>query len=173
MNNKKVKVICENDMKNLIKLNKEYINIRQQCLDLFDVDLASTDNSRKIVCYEQTNKSFIPNFKRNGIDGFWLDNETELKTAIIKKDKNSAIFQFHVMGDINHLQYLFVVMNKYLRIIRYYIITEKEFVDTINQFLENSKIYYLKKYGKVQKRDIITISEKFILTLTNCIINDE
>lgn len=86
----------EKDLDNLSRLNNEYLNIRKLALDTFNVDLASTDNSRKITIHNEL-PSFIPRFSRNGVDGLMENIPTELKTSKIENEKAEASFQFHVM----------------------------------------------------------------------------
>lgn len=168
MKQKTPEYLNSKDMNDLSELNEYYIKIRNEALNRYGVDLASTDNSRKIIVYCDTDGQFIPRFKRNGIDGILNENATELKTAKLSNTKSEASFQFHVMGDISHNQYIFVIMDDELKVIRKYKITKQNKVKMINDYLEQAKELYLQKFGgKVQKRDIIEIPEKFIKGILN------
>ncbi len=144
------------------------LKIREECLKQYGVDLASTDNSRKIVVAKALEGRFNPSFKRNGVDGILDGIETELKTTKINSESVAAAFQFHVMGDIVHNRYLFVVMDTFLNVLRSYDVANPASVEAVNCFLKEAKSDYLMKHrGVVQKRDIIDIPESFIKEVIN------
>lgn len=156
------------DLDSISELNNMFIKIREIGLQWYGVDLASTDNSRKIIVYQDMGDRFNPRFKRNGSDCTLDGVETEMKTAKLDNEYDSASFQFHVMGSIIHNQYLFVVMDTFLKIIRKYEILKPEAVKKVNDYLQEAKNDYLQKHlGVVQNRDIITIPESYIKEISN------
>lgn len=81
--------------------------------------------------------------------------------AILKREGK---FQFHVMGDIVHDRYIFTVSRKdNMSILRLYDISDPANVKVINDKLQTARDDYLLKYGNVKKRDLVYITEKFLI----------
>jgi hypothetical protein len=106
------------------------------------------------------------------------------RTGRIRKGAGEdAAFQFHAMGDIDSPRYIFAARDKEtLEVLRLYDISSDNNRAKVLAHLTNEKKLWLEKAKqdeKLMKRDIIMLTEKFILenlnlpnrhTINNCLI---
>ena len=148
---------------------------RNYQIDVLDTDALSALSIHEIV--SQYDSDYNINFSRNGEDAISNGVLIEQKAARVagaltktgKPRKNAdadAGFQFHAMGDIEHDRYIFVARKKDdLSVIRMYDISTKSNCQIIINHLKQERANWLAKGQKntaQMKRDIISISEKFI-----------
>jgi hypothetical protein len=181
----------------LIKSNKEIVLIRNKVLKETGVDILDTDAISSTFIYElvsQYDFDYNINFARNGEDAKSKDILIEQKatrvsgyytrTGRIRKGAGEdAAFQFHAMGDIDSPRYIFAARDKEtLEVLRLYDISSDNNRAKVLAHLTNEKNLWLEKAKqdeKLMKRDIIMLTEKFILenlnlpnkhTINNCLI---
>jgi hypothetical protein len=181
----------------LIKSNKEIVLIRNKVLKETGVDILDTDAISSTFIYElvsQYDVDYNINFARNGEDAKSKDILIEQKatrvsgyytrTGRIRKGAGEdAAFQFHAMGDIDSPRYIFAARDKEtLEVLRLYDISSDNNRAKVLAHLTNEKNLWLEKAKqdeKLMKRDIIMLTEKFILenlnlpnrhTINNCLI---
>jgi hypothetical protein len=146
----------------------------------YKIDILDTDALSALAIYQivsQYDSDYNINFSRNNEDAKSKDILIEQKASRVdgpytktgKLRKNAgydAVFQFHAMGDIEHRRYIFVSRNKEdLSLMRLYDIQETNNVEKVTNHLLNERNLWLERTkgdSKLMKRDIITISEKYI-----------
>ena len=155
---------------------------RERIYKKYKVDILDTDALSSLSIHEVVNEydpDFNINFSRNGEDAKSQETLIEHKSTRVegpltrtgKPRKNAgldAAFLFHAMGDLDHPRYLFVAKNKdNLKVTRVYDISSKANRKLVLNHLLAERKEWLergKKDPKQMKRDIITISEKFIVS---------
>lgn len=182
-------------LQKLAQASKEIVAIRNKIAKQTTVDILDTDAISSLFIYEivsQYDTDFNINFARNGEDaksnGILIEQKaTRVNGPLTKTGKprkgagTDAGFQFHAMGDLDSQRYIFVARDRDdLSIQRIYDISNdknrKLILDHLllqrNDWLDRSN-----KDKKLMKRDIIILSEKFILdnlklpnkfTINNC-----
>lgn len=146
-------------------------------VDPLDTDALSSLAIRKIVTQYDT--EFNVNFARNGEDAKSNGVLIEQKACRVNPShltptgrprvgyNQDAVFQFHAMGDLDHARYILVARSETdLSILRIYDISNTENRQIVLDHLNAEKAAWLSKGQKNQedmKRDVITISEKFLL----------
>ena len=182
-------------LQKLAQASKEIVAIRNKIAKQTTVDILDTDAISSLFIYEivsQYDTDFNINFARNGEDaksnGILIEQKaTRVNGPLTKTGKprkgagTDAKFQFHAMGDLDLQRYIFVARDRDdLSIQRIYDISNdknrKLILDHLllqrNDWLDRSN-----KDKKLMKRDIIILSEKFILdnlklpnkfTINNC-----
>jgi hypothetical protein len=146
-------------------------------IDILDTDALSSLSIHEVV--SEYDPDFNVNFARNGEDGRSKETliehkSTRVEGALTKTGKprknagSDAAFLFHAMGDLDHPRYLFVAKNKDdLKVTRVYDISSKANRKLVLKHLQAEKAAWLergKKDAKLMKRDIIAITEKFIIS---------
>lgn len=176
----------------VINGSKKIVEIRNQILQETSVDLLDTDSISASFIHEivtQYDADYNTNFSKFGEDGKSNGILVEHKAAKVKGPSTptgkpragygtDAVFQFHAMGDIDCPRYIFVARHKEtLELLRIYDISSETNTQKVLAHLQSEKNEYL-AIG-FRKRDIISISEKFILdnltfshkqTINNCVI---
>lgn len=173
----------KNKIKEMDEARKHIFNIRADIYKKHKIDLLDTDALSALSIYEvvsQYDSDYNINLSRNGEDAKSKDTLIEMKACRVegpltktgKTRKNAGAdgcFLFHAMGDIKHSRYLFVARNKdTLDIERIYDIGNVENCEKIYQKLLSLRNEWLEKGSidqKKMKRDVISISEKFLLGL--------
>ena len=183
-----------NDTRVRIFAERETI-YRKYKIDVLDTDALSSLSIYEIV--HQYDNDYNINFSRNGEDakssGVLIEQKASRVDGILtktgKKRKGAgqdAVFLFHAMGEIEHPRYIFVARNKVdLKVARLYDISTKTNCKIIQKHLLDEQNNWLakgKKDKSKMKRDIITITEKFIkenivltkqFTISGCIVNTD
>jgi hypothetical protein len=176
----------------VIAAAKGIVAQRNQVLKQTGIDILDTDAISSALIYEmvtQYDPDYNVNFARNGEDaksnGVLIEQKaTRVAGPLTKTGKQrkragtDAAFQFHVMGDLDHPRYVFVARHKEtLELLRIYDISSEKNTKKVLAHLEYEKAVWLAR--GFQKRDIILITEKFILdnltfphkqTIGNCVI---
>jgi hypothetical protein len=176
----------------VIAAAKGIVAQRNQVLKQTGIDILDTDAISSALIYEmvtQYDPDYNVNFARNGEDaksnGVLIEQKaTRVAGPLTKTGKQrkragtDAAFQFHVMGDLDHPRYVFVARHKEtLELLRIYDISSEKNTKKVLAHLEYEKEVWLAR--GFQKRDIILITEKFILdnltfphkqTIGNCVI---
>lgn len=139
------------------------------------IDLLDNDNLSALAIWDivrQYDTDYNVNFARNGEDAISNGIIIEQKCSSIKPNKSgavgNAVWQFHAMGDIEYPRYIITVRNKAtLEPVRLYDISNPESVKAIADILLNQREQWLEKGKenavKNMKRDVITLTEKFIV----------
>jgi hypothetical protein len=146
-------------------------------VDPLDTDALSSLAIRNIV--KQYDDDFNVNFARNGEDACSNGVLIEQKACRVNPSaftstgrirsgyEQDAVFQFHAMGDLDHARYILVARSETdLSILRIYDISDVANRQIVLDHLNAEKAAWLAKGQKRQedmKRDVITISEKFLL----------
>lgn len=163
----------------------EIYAIREKMFAEFGVDPLDTDSLSSIAIYKivkQYDPNFNINFARNGEDSKSGNVLIEQKATRVNPNPltatgrprtgygTDASFQFHAMGTLEHPRYVFVARSEVdLSILRIYDISTKANCDVIINHLMAERNKWLAR-GKANqeqmKRDVIVISEKYILS--NC-----
>jgi hypothetical protein len=166
MNNARQKIFAERE-----RIYKKYK------IDILDTDALSSLSIHEVV--SEYDPDFNVNFSRNGEDAKSNGTLVEHKSTRVegpftrtgKPRKNAgldAAFLFHAMGDLDHPRYLFVAKNKDdLKVTRVYDISSKSNKKLVLNYLLKERDAWLergKKDSKKMKRDIIAITEKFIVS---------
>ena len=176
----------------VIAAAKDIVAQRNQVLKQTGIDILDTDAISSALIYEtvtQYDPDYNVNFARNGEDaksnGVLIEQKaTRVAGPLTKTGKQrkgagtDAAFQFHAMGDLDHPRYVFVARHKEtLELLRIYDISSEKNTKKVLAHLEYEKAAWLAR--GFQKRDIILITEKFILdnltfphkqTIGNCVI---
>jgi hypothetical protein len=176
----------------VIAAAKDIVAKRNQVLQQTGIDILDTDAISSALIYEtvtQYDADYNVNFARNGEDaksnGVLIEQKaTRVAGPLTKTGKQrkgagtDAAFQFHAMGDLDHPRYIFVARHKEtLQLLRIYDISSQANTQKVLTHLEAEKAAWLAR--GFQKRDIILITEKFILdnltfsykqTIGNCVI---
>ena len=176
----------------VIAAAKDIVAQRNQVLKQTGIDILDTDAISSALIYEtvtQYDSDYNVNFARNGEDaksnGVLIEQKaTRVAGPLTKTGKQrkgagtDAAFQFHAMGDLDHPRYVFVARHKEtLELLRIYDISSEKNTKKVLAHLEFEKAAWLAR--GFQKRDIILITEKFILgnltfphkqTIGNCVI---
>lgn len=176
----------------VIAAAKDIVAQRNQVLKQTGIDILDTDAISSALIYEtvtQYDADYNVNFARNGEDaksnGVPIEQKaTRVAGPLTKTGKQrkgagtDAAFQFHAMGDLDHPRYVFVARHKEtLELLRIYDISSEKNTKKVLAHLEYEKAAWLAR--GFQKRDIILITEKFILdnltfphkqTIGNCVI---
>ena len=176
----------------VIAAAKDIVQKRNQVLKQTGIDILDTDAISSALIYEtvtQYDPDYNVNFARNGEDaksnGVLIEQKaTRVAGPLTKTGKQrkgagtDAAFQFHAMGDLDHPRYVFVARHKEtLELLRIYDISSEKNTKKVLAHLESEKAAWLAR--GFQKRDIILITEKFILdnltfphkqTIGNCVI---
>jgi hypothetical protein len=176
----------------IINSSKEIVKIRNRVLQETSVDLLDTDSISAAFIHEivtQYDIDYNTNFSRFGEDGKSNGVLLEHKASKVKGQLTptgkvrvgygtDAVFQFHAMGDIDCARYIFVARHEEtLELLRMYDISAEDNRLKVLKHLQAAKDEYL-AIG-FRKRDIISLSEKFILenltfphkqTIGNCVI---
>lgn len=160
----------------VIAAAKDIVQKRNQVLKQTGIDILDTDAISSALIYEtivQYDADYNVNFARNGEDAKSGDVLIEQKATRVaglltktgkprKGAGTDAAFQFHTMGDLAHPRYIFVARDKEtLDLLRLYDISSKINTQKVVDQLEAEKAAWLAK--GFQKRDIILVTEKFIL----------
>jgi len=176
----------------VIAAAKDIVAQRNQVLKQTGIDILDTDAISSALIYEtvtQYDPDYNVNFARNGEDaksnGVLIEQKaTRVAGPLTKTGKQrkgagtDAAFQFHAMGDLDHPRYVFVARHKEtLELLRIYDISSEKNTKKVLAHLESEKAAWLAR--GFQKRDIILVTEKFILdnltfphkqTIGNCVI---
>jgi hypothetical protein len=176
----------------VIAAAKDIVAQRNQVLKQTGIDILDTDAISSALIYEtvtQYDSDYNVNFARNGEDaksnGVLIEQKaTRVAGPLTKTGKQrkgagtDAAFQFHAMGDLDHPRYVFVARHKEtLELLRIYDISSEKNTKKVLAHLEYEKAVWLAR--GFQKRDIILVTEKFILdnltfphkqTIGNCVI---
>jgi hypothetical protein len=173
------------DLAVMNEVRKEIFALRQKIYKQYKIDILDTDALSALSIHEivsQYDPDYNVNFSRNGEDAkskdVLIENKaTRVSGPLTKTGKQrkgagaDAAFQFHAMGDLDHQRYIFVARDKDdLSVVRLYDISSdanrKLVLDHLmgerNAWLERSK-----QDKKLMKRDIIMLTEKFILDKLN------
>lgn len=160
----------------VIAASKEIVQKRNEVLKQTGIDILDTDAISSAFIYEtvtQYDPEYNINFARNGEDAKSRDVLIEQKATRVagpltktgKQRKGAgtdAAFQFHAMGDLDSPRYIFVARDKEtLDLLRLYDISSESNTQKVLNQLEAEKAAWLTK--GFQKRDIILVTEKFIL----------
>ena len=179
------KYFDKNTLSILAQASKEIEAIRNRITKQTSVDILDTDAISSLFIYEivtQYDPDYNINFARNGEDaksnGVLIEQKaTRVNGPLTKTGKqrknagNDAAFQFHAMGDLDYPRYLFVARDKdNLSIMRIYDIGKKENTEKVLNHLLSERDAWLERANldkKLMKRDIIMLTEKFILENLN------
>lgn len=169
----------------ILEASKEIVKIRNSIAQLHGIDLLDTDAISSLFIYEIVSKydlDYNINFSRNGEDaksnGILIEQKaTRILGPLTKTGKprrgygEDAAFQFHAMGDLDYPRYIFVARNRDdLSIDRMYDIGDKSNRKKVLDCLMQERQAWLARCNgdeKKMKRDIIVLSEKFILENIN------
>ena len=176
----------------VIAASKEIVQKRNEVLKQTGIDILDTDAISSAFIFEivsQYDSDYNVNFARNGEDaksnGILIEQKaTRVAGPFTRTGKSrkgagtDAAFQFHAMGDLDYPRYIFVARDKdTLKLLRIYDISSMQNQQKVLNHLLNEKSSWLAK--GFQKRDIILLTEKFILsnlifstkqTVDNCVI---
>lgn len=185
------------DLKLMNDARLKIYQVREEIWHKLKVDVLDTDALSSLTIYEivsHYDKDYNINFSRNGEDasskGVLIEQKaTRVDGAFTKTGKprknagSDASFLFHAMGDIEHPRYIFVARNKDdLAVVRLYDISKKSNCKIIADYLMSERDKWLAKGKKDKtqmKRDIISISEKYIkenlklpniLNISGCVV---
>lgn len=188
------------DLKVMDEVRKKIYILREEVWLKYMIDILDTDALSALTIYQiisQYDSDYNINFARNGEDAKSNETLIECKAARVagpltktgkprKGAGTDAFFLFHAMGDIEHSRYIFVARNKdNLEIVRLYDISTKSNCKIVADYLLGEREKWLAKSKKDKnqmKRDIISISEKFIvenlilpttLTIANCLVHKD
>jgi hypothetical protein len=169
----------------IIESAKKIIQIRNEVMNEFGIDLLDTDAISSSCTYEIINQydpDYNINFSRNGEDAQSNGTLIEQKTTRIgsditkrgKKRKNAgadAAFHFHAMGNIDYPRYIFVVKDKKsLEIRRIYDISKQENRQIILDHLLAERDSFLQRVAgnpAKMKHDPVFLPEKLFLEKIN------
>jgi len=177
------KYFSETELAKMDQFREQIYAIREKMFAEFGVDPLDTDSLSSLAIYKIVKKydaDFNVNFARNGEDaksnGILIEqkacrvNPSHL-TATGRNRTNfgtDAMFQFHAMGDLKHPRYILVARSETdLSILRIYDISSAANCKIVLDHLINEKNAWLakgKKNEQDMKRDVITISEKMLLS---------
>jgi len=176
----------------VIAASKEIVQKRNEVLKQTGIDILDTDAISSAFIFEivsQYDSDYNINFARNGEDAKSKDvlieqKATRVAGAMTKTGRprkgagTDAAFQFHAMGDLDSPRYIFVARDKEtLELLRVYDISSAANQAKVLNHLQAEKAAWLAK--GFQKRDIILLTEKFILNnldlphrqqIGNCVI---
>jgi hypothetical protein len=168
-------------LQELQEVQKIIFGYRNKVYEKYQIDILDTDALSSLSIYQivsQYDPDYNINFARNGEDGKSKDVLIETKASRVadpftKRGKlrkaagTDAVFQFHVMGDLEHPRYLFVARNKNsLKLMRIYDIAKKKNTSKILNFLLGEREAWLARSQgneKLMKRDVISLPEKFLI----------
>ena len=164
------KYLEDTSIKELNEYRQKIYEIRKEAFSKFGIDVLDTDTLSSLSIHEvvsQYDPDYNINFSRNGEDAKSNNVLVEQKCSKIKKSTNSASFMFHAMGDLAHDRYVFVIRREEdLKLLRIYDIGTPSNVKLVQDQLFAQRKDWLAK-GKLDeskmKRDVITITEKFLL----------
>ena len=177
------KYFSETELAKMDQFREQIYAIREKMFAEFGVDPLDTDSLSSLAIYKIVKKydaDFNVNFARNGEDaksnGILIEqkacrvNPSQL-TATGRNRTNfgtDAMFQFHAMGDLKHPRYILVARSETdLSILRIYDISSAANCKIVLDHLINENNAWLakgKKNEQDMKRDVITISEKMLLS---------
>ena len=148
---------------------------RTKIYQLYQIDLLDNDTMSSLAIWDivrQYDPNYNVNFARNGEDAISNGVIIEQKCSSIKPNKSgvvgNAVWQFHAMGTLEYPRYIITVRNKAtLDPVRLYDISNPESVKAIAGILLDQREQWLEKGKenavKNMKRDVITLTEKFIV----------
>jgi hypothetical protein len=176
------KYFDESELAKMDVYRQRIYEIREQMFAEFGVDPLDTDSLSSLAIYKivrQYDSDFNVNFARNGEDAKSGGLLIEQKACRVDPNHltktgrprtgfgRDAAFQFHAMGDLDHPRYILVARSEAdLSILRIYDISNKSNRKVVLNHLTAEKNAWLAKGQKNQKdmkRDVIAISEKFLL----------
>ncbi|NBW33989.1 MAG: hypothetical protein EBR30_02930 [Cytophagia bacterium] len=170
----------------LIEMNaarEKIYDIRTEIYNKHKIDILDTDALSALSIYEivsQYDPEYNINFSRNGEDAksgsiliemkaSRIDSPYTKKGKLRKRAECDAVFLFHAMGDIKHDRYLFVARDKNdLSIKRIYDIANVvNSTKVYDKLIDERNIWLLhsRKDESKMKRDVISISEEFLINL--------
>ena len=176
----------------VIAASKEIVQKRNEVLKQTGIDILDTDAISSAFIFEivsQYDADYNVNFARNGEDAKSKDILIEQKATRVAGNLTKtgrprkgagldAAFQFHAKGDLDHPRYIFTARDKEtLELVRIYDISEDQNRQKVLNHLQAQSAAWSAK--GFQKRDVILITEKFILdnlvfshkqTIGNCVI---
>ena len=177
------KYFSETELAKMDQFREQIYAIREKMFAEFGVDPLDTDSLSSLAIYKIVKKydaDFNVNFARNGEDAKSNGILIEQKACRVNPSKltatgrnrtnfgTDAMFQFHAMGDLKHPRYILVARSETdLSILRIYDISSAANCKIVLDHLINEKNAWLakgKKNEQDMKRDVITISEKMLLS---------